>query len=101
MDFRLTEAQLMLQRVAKEFAENEIAPIAAETDKTGIFPRELFSKMAKIGFNGIGTPVEYSGSGGADIEKVIVVTEIAKMCSICSNIINTHNICSSYFEIWY
>ncbi len=34
--------------------------------------------MAKIGFNGIGTPVEYSGSGGADIEKVIVVTEIAK-----------------------
>lgn len=78
MDFRLTEAQLMLQRVAKEFAENEIAPIAAETDRTGIFPRELFSKMAKIGFNGIGTPVEYGGSGGADIEKVIVVTEVAK-----------------------
>lgn len=47
MDFRLTEAQLMLQRVAKEFAENEIAPIAAETDKTGIFPRELLAKWLK------------------------------------------------------
>ena len=92
MDFRLTEAQLMLQRVAKEFAENEIAPIAAETDKTGIFPRELFSKMAKIGFNGIGTPVEYSGSGGADIEKVIVVTEIAKKCAASAAILSIHTI---------
>ncbi|VHR43992.1 acyl-CoA dehydrogenase [Clostridioides difficile] len=47
MDFRLTEAQLMLQRVAKEFAENEIAPIAAETDKTGIFPRSFLAKWLK------------------------------------------------------
>ncbi|MCC0713679.1 acryloyl-CoA reductase [Clostridioides sp. ES-S-0077-01] len=92
MDFRLTEAQLMLQRVAKEFAENEIAPIAAEIDRTGIFPRELFSKMAKIGFNGIGTPVEYGGSGGADIEKVIVVNEVAKKCASSAAILSIHTI---------
>ena len=78
MDFKFTDAQLMLQKVAREFAENEVGPIAAEIDATGRFPRETFDKMAKIGFTGIGTPVEYGGSGGNDIDKVIVVSEIAK-----------------------
>lgn len=92
MDFRLTEAQLMLQRVAREFSENEVAPIAAEIDRTGVSPKDLFSKMAKIGFNGIGTPVEYGGSGGTDIEKVIVVTEIAKKCASSAAILSIHTI---------
>ncbi|QGU95482.1 acyl-CoA dehydrogenase [Clostridium bovifaecis] len=92
MDFKFTDAQLMLQKVAREFAENEVGPIAAEIDKTGRFPRETFDKMTKIGFTGIGTPVEYGGSGGNDIDKVIVVSEIAKKCGATAAILSIHTI---------
>lgn len=92
MDFKFTDAQLMLQKVAREFAENEVGPIAAEIDATGRFPRETFDKMVKIGFTGIGTPVEYGGSGGNDIDKVIVVSEIAKKCGATAAILSIHTI---------
>ena len=45
MDFNLTEGQRMLQKVVREFVEREIEPIAAEIDKTGVFPSETFQKM--------------------------------------------------------
>ncbi len=92
MDFKFTDAQIMLQKVAKEFAEVEIAPIAAEVDKLGYFPKESFQKMTKIGFAGIGTPFEFGGSGGSDIEKSIVVTEIAKKCAATAAILSIHTI---------
>lgn len=92
MDFKFTDAQIMLQKVAREFAENEVGPIAAEVDKTGRFPRETFNKMVKIGFTGIGTPIEYDGSGGNDIDKVIVVSEIAKKCGATAAILSIHTI---------
>jgi len=92
MDFKFTDAQLMLQKVAREFAENEVGPIAAEIDATGRFPRETFDQMVKIGFTGIGTPVEYGGSGGNDIDKVIVVSEIAKKCGATAAILSIHTI---------
>lgn len=94
MDFQFTKAQEMLQKVAREFAEKEVGPIAAEIDKTGRFPRETFEKMAKIGFTGIGTPVEYGGSGGDDTDKVIVVSEIAKKCAATAAILSIHTIFS-------
>lgn len=78
MDFKFTEGQLMLQKTAADFAEKYIEPRAEEIDRTGEFPRDIFDKMCKVGFSGIGTPIEYGGSGGDDIDKVLVVTEIAK-----------------------
>lgn len=92
MDFQFTKAQEMLQKVAREFAENEVGPLAAEVDRTGIYPKETFEKMAKIGFTGIGTPIEYGGSGGNDIDKVIVVNEIAKKCAATAAILSIHTI---------
>ncbi|MDR3258009.1 MAG: acyl-CoA dehydrogenase family protein [Fusobacteriaceae bacterium] len=92
MDFKFSEAQLMLQKMAREFAENEVLPIAEEVDKEHKFPAENFAKMAKIGFTGIGTPVEYGGSGVSDIEKVIVVTEIAKKCASTAAVLSIHTI---------
>ena len=52
MDFNLTEGQRMLQKVVREFVEREIEPIAAEIDKTGVFPSETFQKMTDLGLNG-------------------------------------------------
>lgn len=92
MNFQLTQAQAVLQKVAREFAENEVQPIAAEIDKTGRYPKETFAKMAKVGFTGIGIPVEFGGSGGNDTDKIIVVTEIAKKCAATAAILSIHTI---------
>ena len=78
MDFNLTEGQRMLQKVVREFVEREIEPIAAEIDKTGVFPSETFQKMTDLGLTGISIPEEYGGCGGTDVDKVIVVSEIAR-----------------------
>lgn len=92
MDFQFTDAQAMLQKVVREFAQKEVEPLAAEIDKTGRFPKETYEKMVKIGFTGIGTPVEYGGSGGNDIDKVIIVSEIAKKCASTAAILSIHTI---------
>lgn len=92
MDFKLSEKQVMLQKVAQAFAENEVAPIAEAVDQSGEFPEDVFKKMAAIGFNGIGTPEAYGGSGGSDIEKAIVVMEIAKHCASTAATLSIHTI---------
>ena len=92
MIFKLSDAHAMLQKVAKEFAEKEVAPLAAEIDMTGVFPRETFEKMAKCGFNGIGIPLEYGGSGADDIAKAVVVTEIARKCAATAATLSIHTI---------
>ncbi len=90
MDFKFTDGQQMLRDVAAQFAENELEPIAAELDLEHRFPRESFEKMVAAGYAGIGVPREYGGSGGGDIEKVIVVEEFAKKCMASSSIISIH-----------
>lgn len=95
MDFKFTDGQLMLQKTAAEFAEKYIEPRAEEIDRTGEFPRDIFTEMGKVGFAGIGTPVEYGGSGGNDIDKVLAVTEIAKKDASCAAILSIHTIFAS------
>ena len=95
MDFKFTDGQLMLQKVAKDFAEEIIEPRAEEIDRTGEFPRDIFDKMCEVGFAGIGTPVEYGGSGGNDIDKVLVVSEVAQRDASCAAILSIHTIFAS------
>jgi alkylation response protein AidB-like acyl-CoA dehydrogenase len=95
MDFKLTQGQEMLKKTAREFAEKIVGPRAEEVDQTGQFPRDTFEKMAQIGFTGIGTPVEFGGSGGNDTDKVIVVTELAKKCAATAGILSIHTIFAS------
>ena len=88
MDFKLSPEQTMLQKVAREFAEKEVAPIASEIDKMHRFPTETFEKMVKIGFTGINIPVEYGGAGADEISKVIVISELAKKCASTAAILS-------------
>lgn len=90
MDFKFSKSEEMIQKVAREFAEKEVAPFAEEIDKDGSYPFETFDKMVKCGFTGIGVPEEYGGSGGDDIAKVIVVSEIAKKCGATAAILSIH-----------
>jgi butyryl-CoA dehydrogenase len=79
MDFSLTEEQKMLKTMAREFAEKEIEPIAAQMDQEAKYPAELISKMAEIGFIGLHFPEKYGGGGGGKVEEIIVAEEIARV----------------------
>jgi len=81
MDFGFTKEQQMLQKMIKEFAANEVAPLADEIDKSGRFPAETFEKMTKLGLMGLNIPKEYGGAGLPDTCKVMVISELAKACA--------------------
>jgi alkylation response protein AidB-like acyl-CoA dehydrogenase len=69
----------MIRDMARDFAENEIAPIAAEHDETGEFPRETIAKMGAHGFMGIAVPEKYGGAGMDTLAYVLALEEISKV----------------------
>lgn len=90
MDVVLNEDQLSLKEMAKQFAEREVRPRAAEIDQNHRFPEDLFVMMAEQGFTGLCTPEDYGGSGGDDVDKIIVVEEIAKKCASTAGTLAIH-----------
>ncbi|AOT69818.1 acyl-CoA dehydrogenase [Geosporobacter ferrireducens] len=81
MQFALTPEQKMIQKVAREFAEKEIEPYAAEIDETGEYPMEILEKLGKLGFMGLAYPKEYGGSGAGYVAYALVAEEVAKACA--------------------
>ncbi len=67
----------MIKKLAREFAENEIAPVAIDADATGEYPKELWEKVARYGFTGITIPKEYGGMGGDYKSLVLAMEEFA------------------------
>ena len=90
MDFNLSREQLMLQKMYREFAQNEVKPIAQEVDEEERFPEETVRKMAKLGMLGIYLPKEYGGAGADVLSYVMAVEEMAKVCGTTSVIISAH-----------
>jgi len=81
MDFDLNEEQSMIQETIRKFAKEEIAPVASENDKKAQFPRDLFKKLADLGFMGTPIPEEYGGAGFDYISHAIVAEEIGRVDS--------------------
>ena len=90
MDFRLTEEQKMLQQTARKFAENEIKPLAAESDHSGKFPIETVKKLSELGFMGIPFPEKYGGAGLDYVSYAIAVEEISVACASTGVILSAH-----------
>jgi len=78
MDFNLTEQEKMLQSLAKDFAGKEVAPKAAEIDRTGQFPIDLAKEIGKRGFQGLPYPEKYGGSGAGYVSFVLVLEQLCK-----------------------
>ncbi len=78
MTVPFTAEQKMMQKLARDFAENEIAPLDAAMDKSGRFPHELIEKMQAQGFFGIIFPEEYQGGGADTLAGTLTIYEIAK-----------------------
>lgn len=77
MDFNLTEEQLMVQRVAREFTEQEIEPIADQLDREGRLPDALIKKCAKIGLLGMTVPKKYGGTEAGNLSCILAIEQLA------------------------
>jgi acyl-CoA dehydrogenase len=81
IDFQLTEEQLALQRMAREFAEKEMKPVAAKYDRGEEFPWDVIKKAFEVGFLSSSIPEEYGGGGLSTLDTVIVSEELAAGCA--------------------
>ena len=78
MEFKLTEDQKMVQKLARDFAEKRLAPTVSERDHKEEFSRPLVDEMGEIGLTGICFPEEYGGSGGDVMSYILAVEELSK-----------------------
>ncbi len=91
MDFTLTENQLMIQSAARDFAAKEIAPVAAQFDLSGEFPRDNVRKAGELGFMGVEVPEAYGGAGLDSICYVLMMEEIAYADAAHATIVSVNN----------
>ncbi|MHB1050116.1 MAG: acyl-CoA dehydrogenase family protein [Bacteroidota bacterium] len=79
LSFSPTESMTMVQKMARDFAEKEIRPNVMKYDESQEFPKEIFGKMAGLGFLGAYYPEEYGGAGLSVIDFTVIVEEIARV----------------------
>ena len=88
----LNEKQTMLRDLCREFAETEFTDeLLDRLDETGEFDRDIFAQMAKYGFTGIKTPVEYGGQGGDSLDYVLMIEEFSRVSPVLAIYANTSN----------
>jgi short/branched chain acyl-CoA dehydrogenase len=78
MEFDLDDETRLLQRTVREFAEQEVAPVAEQLDRAKAFPYELVEKMGALGWMGIPFPERYGGAGGTTLQYAIAVEELTR-----------------------
>jgi alkylation response protein AidB-like acyl-CoA dehydrogenase len=91
MNLDLTAEQQMVQAMAREFAEADIKPIAAEIDREARFPHETVKRMGELGLMGMTVPEEWGGAGVDTVAYVLALIEIAKVCASHCVIMSVNN----------
>lgn len=97
MLYKLTNEQLMIQSMVREFSRKAIAPTAAERDKSKEFPADNLKKMGELGLMGMMVPPEYYGQGADTISYVLALSEIAYSCASTAVVMSVQNsiVCES------
>ena len=100
MLFKLTNEQLMIQNMVREFSRKVIAATAAERDKTKEFPAENFRQMGELGLMGMMIPEQYGGESADTISYVLALSEIAYSCASTSVVMSVQNsiVCESLYK---
>jgi len=96
VNYRLTDEEKMIQQTAKEFADNEIAPVADKNNAEGRFPAEIIKKLGELGFMGINVPEEYGGSNLGNFCLVLVTEEINRVCASTGVTVSVHHSLACY-----
>jgi len=81
MNFSLSESQVLIQQTVREFAQNELAPIAANLDREARFPHEIVKKMAELDLFALPYSEEYGGTGDGCLAYCLAVEEISRACA--------------------
>ncbi len=97
MSIMLTDEQLMIQTMVRDFSREVIAPTAAERDKTKEFPGDNLKQLGELGFMGMMVPPEYNGSGADTVSYVLALSEVAYSCASTAVVMSVHNsiVCES------
>ncbi len=91
MDFNLTDTQLQIADMVRDFANKHIRPSMMEWDESQKFPVEVFKKLGELGLMGVLVPTQYGGSGLGYFEYITVISEIAKVCGSIGLSVAAHN----------
>ena len=91
MDFQLTEEQAALQRMARDFAQREVQPKAAEIDREHRHPTELVARMAELGLLGIAVDEEHGGAGMDNVGYALAMEEVSRACASTGVIMSVNN----------
>jgi butyryl-CoA dehydrogenase len=101
MDFVLSPAQQRIQTLARDFAENEVAPLAREADEAGVFPIQLIGRMAELGFLGGSIAREYGGEALEAVSFALVCEELGRADSSVRGLLTVHaSLVSACIEQW-
>lgn len=91
MPFKLTDEQIMIQTMVRDFAREVLLPTAMERDRTKEFPAENLRKMGTLGLMGMMVPPEYNGAGVDTLSYVLVLQEVAYACASTAVVMSVHN----------
>jgi butyryl-CoA dehydrogenase len=88
---QLTDSQILVRDTARAFAQEKLAPNAAEWDRTASFPKAAIAEMGTLGFMGMLVPEEWGGAGVDHVTYALAIEEIAAGDGACSTIMSVHN----------
>ena len=101
MDFDLTDEQRLLRDTVREFAREEVAPVAGELDRTGAFPYEAVAKLGELGLMGIPFPQEYGGGGADTFSLALAIEELARVdCSLAITVTAHTSLGTMPIDLW-
>jgi len=91
MDLKFTAEHEMMRKMVRDFAEKDVAPLAAELDEKGEVPFENIKTMGRLGLLGLTAPEEYGGCGADTISYVIAIEELSKACASTAIVMAVQN----------
>ena len=98
MDFALSEEQEAIFDMARDFGQSEIAPHARAWEEAGTIPKELWRKVAELGFGGLYVSEEYGGSGLTRLDATLVFEALAMADPAVGSFLSIHNMCGGMID---
>ncbi|WP_372749859.1 acyl-CoA dehydrogenase family protein, partial [Litorivivens sp.] len=95
MDFELNEDQRAFQDTARQFAQDVMAPDAAQWDATQFFPKDVLRQAGELGFMGLYTPESEGGIDLPRLDSALILEELAAACPSTAAYISIHNMALS------
>jgi len=99
MNFELSDEQKLIRRTARQFAREEIQPVAAQCDREGSFPMRVFEKAREVGLVNMTVPVAFGGSGWGALESALVTEELGWACTGIAGALGLNSIFADVFHV--